>query len=73
MPVSAEAALAYFEESGYRMLAVEPQHAVAVGTLPAHHNDPFDRMLVAQARVATMRLLTADAVLAPYGDWVERV
>jgi PIN domain nuclease of toxin-antitoxin system len=51
MPVSASDASRYFLESGYRLLAIEPEHAAAVETLPLHHHDPFDRILVAQALV----------------------
>ncbi|WP_374616795.1 type II toxin-antitoxin system VapC family toxin, partial [Thauera aminoaromatica] len=51
MPVSSRDAVCYFTASGYRLLAIEPEHVVAVETLPAHHQDPFDRLLVAQALV----------------------
>lgn len=70
MPVSASDALRYFEESGYRLLSMTPEHAVAIETLPSHHQDPFDRMLIAQALVEPMRLITHDAVLARYGDTI---
>ncbi len=66
MPVSGVEALAYFRESGYRLLAVEPDHAAAVGQLPPHHQDAFDRILVAQALVEPMRLMTHDAMVARY-------
>ncbi len=68
MPVSSQDALRYFRESGYRFLAVEPEHAVAVADLPAHHADPFDRILVAQALSEPMRLITHDAAVARYSD-----
>ena len=58
---------------GYRELAVTGEHAVEVGELPALHKDPFDRILVAQARVETLLLLTVDAQLVKYGDIVRRV
>lgn len=70
MPVSSHDALRYFRESGYRMLAVEPEHAAGVEDLPAHHADPFDRLLVAQALVEPMRLVTHDPVVARYSDTV---
>ena len=70
MPISAENALRYFTASGYRFLSIEPEHAVAVGTLPAHHADPFDRLLLAQALTEPMRLLTHDATVARYSDTV---
>jgi PIN domain nuclease of toxin-antitoxin system len=70
MPVSSQDALRYFRESGYRFLPVEPEHAVAVEELPAHHADPFDRILVAQALVEPMRLITHDPVVARYSDTI---
>ena len=68
MPVSAQEALDYFTAAGYRLLAVEPVHAAAVETLDRHHQDPFDRLLVAQALVEPLRLLTHDATMARYHD-----
>ncbi len=73
MPISGPQAMAYFQEAGYRFLAVEPEHACAVGALPGHHQDPFDRMLVAQALTEPMRLLTHDPMVALYSDTVVRV
>lgn len=70
MPISGEEALRYFQESGYRFLPIAPEHAVAVETLPAHHADPFDRILAAQALVEPMRLMTHDATVARYSDTV---
>jgi len=68
MPVSGQEALDYFTAAGYRLLAVEPVHAAAVETLDKHHQDPFDRLLVAQAMVEPLRLLTHDATVARYHD-----
>jgi PIN domain nuclease of toxin-antitoxin system len=59
--------------SGLREITVLGPHAVAIGKLPWHHRDPFDRMLVAQAATEPMRLITNDALLAAYGDCVEVV
>lgn len=70
MPVSGQAALRYFREAGYRLLAIEPEHAAAVEGLPDHHQDPFDRLLVAQAMVEPMRLMTHDATVARYSDTI---
>lgn len=58
------------EASGFIALPVKPAHAAAVVTLPDHHKDPFDRLLVAQALTEPLRLLTADAALAGYSDLV---
>ena len=55
MPVSGKEAMRHFEESGYRFLAVEAEHAAAVEELPSNHQDPFDRIVVAQALVEPMR------------------
>lgn len=73
MPVSGQAALRWFQVSGYRLLAIEAHHAEAVEELPPHHPDPFDRLLVAQALVEPMRLLTHDATVARYSDSILRV
>ncbi|MBP6339195.1 MAG: type II toxin-antitoxin system VapC family toxin [Vitreoscilla sp.] len=70
MPVSSQDALRYFRESGYRFLPIEPEHAIAIEDLPAHHADPFDRILVAQALVEPMRLITHDRVVALYSDTI---
>lgn len=70
MPVSGQDALRYFRESGYRFLPVEPEHAAAVEDLSAHHADPFDRILVAQAVVEPMRLITHDPMVARYSDTI---
>lgn len=73
MPVSGRDAARYFQEAGYRFLPVEPEHAAAIGDLPAHHQDPFDRLLVAQALVEPMRLMTHDQTVARYSDTAIRV
>lgn len=70
MPVSAHEALGYFRLAGYRLLAIEPEHALAVEQLPPYHHDPFDRLLVAQALIEPMRLMTHDANVARYGDTI---
>jgi PIN domain nuclease of toxin-antitoxin system len=51
---------------GARALPIEHSHALAVGTLPALHRDPFDRLLVAQAQLEGMTILTADEAVACY-------
>lgn len=53
-------------ENGYTELPVTGAHAVAVDLLPPLHKDPFDRILVAQAHVEGITLLTADDVVARY-------
>jgi PIN domain nuclease of toxin-antitoxin system len=73
MPVSGQNALRYFRQAGYRFLVLELEHAAAVETLPDHHQDPFDRLLVAQALVEPMRLLTHDTTVARYSDTIIHV
>lgn len=52
--------------SGVQPLPVEHRHALQLRQLPAHHRDPFDRMLVAQAQSSGLILVTADQQLAAY-------
>lgn len=52
---------------GFMELPVTFQHAAALAGLPFHHTDPFDRMLVAQARVEGATIVTHDRALEPYG------
>ena len=53
-------------DNGYSELAITSEHAVAVDSLPIIHKDPFDRILVAQATIEGIVLLTADPVVAQY-------
>jgi PIN domain nuclease of toxin-antitoxin system len=53
-------------DNGYGELPVASEHAVAVGDLPPVHRDPFDRLLVAQAMVEGVTLLTSDELIARY-------
>lgn len=59
--------------NGYREISVTSEHTVAVNDLPPLHKDPFDRILVAQARIEGLTLLTADKMVAKYGDGVKKV
>jgi PIN domain nuclease of toxin-antitoxin system len=58
------------EKRAVRNIAVTFDHAEAAAILPFHHRDPFDRMLVAQASVEQLVLLTRDKQLASYGPMV---
>lgn len=73
MPVSGHDALRYFRDSAYRLLAIEPEHAAAIAELPPHHQDPFDRVLIAQALTEPMRLITHDATVARYSDTIIQI
>ncbi len=70
MPVSGHAAAAWFREAGYGFLAISAVHAAGVEDLPPKHNDPFDRLLVAQALTEPLRLLTHDRLVASYSDTI---
>jgi PIN domain nuclease of toxin-antitoxin system len=52
---------------GVRLLAVNLAHVLEVGRLPPHHADPFDRLLLAQARVEGLTLLSRDSAFEAYG------
>jgi PIN domain nuclease of toxin-antitoxin system len=54
-------------KNGFIPLLITPAHAIAAAELPLHHRDPFDRMLVAQASLESLTLLTADPRLKLYG------
>jgi PIN domain nuclease of toxin-antitoxin system len=57
-------------QSGFRPLPFNLEHAAAVARLPQHDGDPFDRALVAQARLEPLALLTHNESLAVYGECV---
>ncbi len=54
-------------ERGVSELAITWPHAVEAASLPRHHTDPFDRMLIAQAQIEGLTLVTRDAVFEKYG------
>lgn len=53
-------------DNGYQELAISSEHAVAIDSLPLIHKDPFDRLLIAQATVEGLTLLTADTLVSRY-------
>jgi len=57
-------------DSGFIEHPVSADHAARVASLPLHHRDPFDRLLVAQAMAGPLRLYTADPLLQPYSELV---
>lgn len=59
--------LEQLERSGVDLLPITARHADRVGTLPMHHRDPFDRLLIAQADVDGLAVVSADAKLRAYG------
>lgn len=57
---------AAFESSAFEVLVLTPEHALAVAGLPDHHADPFDRVLVAQAQLEGLTIVTSDAAFDEY-------
>ena len=55
------------QQNGFLLLNIELRHVAKVESLELHHRDPFDRLLVTQAKAERMTLVTADAVLSDYG------
>ena len=54
------------QTNGLQVLAVELKHVLALDALPAHHKDPFDRLLIAQAQVEDVRLVSKDKIFTSY-------
>lgn len=55
------------DDNGFALLPIEPHHLDEVRVLPHHHRDPFDRVLVAQARSERLILVSRDPALEAYG------
>ncbi len=73
MPTDAETLKELCKEAGYELLSIEPRHIIALESLEAAgqkpiHHDPFDRILIAQAKSDSMVLLTADALISRYDE-----
>ena len=60
-------------DNGYSELPITSEHAVAIDALPPLHRDPFDRILVAQAQVEGITLVTADETVAKYPGPIRKV
>jgi PIN domain nuclease of toxin-antitoxin system len=54
------------QRMGFEMLPILPSHAIVAGSLPRHHADPFDRMLIAQAMVENLVLVSTDSMMTRY-------
>ncbi len=59
------------QANGLFLLSIHPNHTYALHRLPAHHKDPFDRMIVAQALTEKIRLISHDAIIRKYPVDVE--
>ena len=70
MPLSPDDVRFGAEECGVREMTFDSRHAVALMNLPLHHRDPFDRMLLAQAKGSGMKIMSHDDRFPAYGDFV---
>lgn len=73
LAVDIDQLIAEIDSNGFQELPVNMRHITALSRLPALHQDPFDRMLVAQAISEPLRLVTADQILASYTDLVDLI
>jgi PIN domain nuclease of toxin-antitoxin system len=54
------------QRMGFDVLPILPAHAIMAGGLPSHHDDPFDRMLIAQALIENLTLVSSDQAVMRY-------
>jgi PIN domain nuclease of toxin-antitoxin system len=54
------------KDQGFELLSITADHACVAGDLPMHHRDPFDRMIIAQARLEKLCIITRDSVFSRY-------
>ncbi|MCS6785787.1 MAG: type II toxin-antitoxin system VapC family toxin [Thiobacillaceae bacterium] len=57
----------HLQANGFDLLPIEFRHTARVETLPLHHRDPFDRLLVAQAQIEKLVIVSRDTILSAYG------
>jgi len=55
------------DDNGFRYLHIEPKHTALITTMPFHHRDPFDRLLVAQAMAESASIVSGDKAFDTYG------
>ncbi len=70
MPMSAADALGFFQASGFVLVPVTAPHVLTLEALARHHDDPFDRLLVATALSEPYHFITHDSRLSAYGAMV---
>ena len=54
------------KDQGFEFLSITVDHAYAAGNLPMHHRDPFDRMIIAQAKLEGLKVITHDTIFKKY-------
>lgn len=67
LEVNTDRLLDEMRRTGFELLHVHFRHGLVAGDLPPHHRDPFDRMLIAQARCEGMTLVSKDGAFSGYG------
>ena len=55
------------KNQGFEFLSITSDHAYAVGDIPMHHRDPFDRMIISQAKLEGLTVVTHDSIFKEYG------
>ncbi len=70
---SAGKLLATLRESGIELLPIDLHHVLLAAKLPLHHRDPFDRLMIAQAKSEDLEVVTRDAIFVRYGVRVLRI
>lgn len=68
MPLPSALITKDIESHGFQWLNITPYHTQAILELPTHHKDPFDRLLIAQAKYETLRVVTYDSIFKDYLD-----
>ena len=63
-----EDVMSYMEQENFLSLAISHQHVMALGILPSYHQDPFDRIQIAQALIENITLITRDQHILRYDD-----
>jgi PIN domain nuclease of toxin-antitoxin system len=72
LSIDATMAQKIFARAGFEVLDIRVEHILAIERLPLLHRDPFDRLIIAQALVEPLRLVTHDAAVARYSDTIIR-
>lgn len=58
--------MTYLDAANFRLLAIELDHALAASRLPQYHRDPFDRLMIAQALLGDLTVITSDRIFTQY-------
>ncbi len=73
LPLAPTELVISIDDAGMRRLPINHEHAAVTASLPDLNTDPFDRLLIAQARLERLILLSADEGVCAYGDGIRRL